>query len=136
MTDSDAGISQAGRTDQARRHAPRLVDVGAPSRRPAMAESHAARDGGRRQGIPVPRGGSPNYRGQRVAHAKPGDVTGIEMSIRHFDQMQIELIHQLEVTIGFLDDGVDEECLAAVADSCWYRNPEKVLAEIIACPFR
>jgi hypothetical protein len=33
MTDSDAGISRLGRTDQAGRQAPRLVDVGAPSRR-------------------------------------------------------------------------------------------------------
>src|SRR6202020_1539095 len=43
------------------------------------------------------------------------DVVGVEMRIHGFDQFQIQLAHQLEIAVDALQDGVDDQGLAAVS---------------------
>ena len=45
--------------------------------------------------------------------AEPGDVVGVQMGVDRLDQLQVELLHQLEVAVHLLQHGVDDQRLAA-----------------------
>jgi hypothetical protein len=47
--------------------------------------------------------------------AEPGDVVGVDVRVDRLDQLEVELVDELQVAVDLLQDGIDDERLAAAA---------------------
>ena len=45
--------------------------------------------------------------------AEPGDVIGVDVRVHRLDQLEVELLHQLQVAIDLLQHRIDDQRLAA-----------------------
>ena len=47
--------------------------------------------------------------------AEPGDVIGMEMRVDRFHELEVELADELEIAVDLLQDGIDDQRLAAAS---------------------
>ncbi len=52
--------------------------------------------------------------GAVAQRAEAGDVIGVQVRVDRLDQLEIELAHELDVAIHLLQNGIDDQRLAAV----------------------
>ena len=53
--------------------------------------------------------------GAVAQRAEPGNVVGMQMRVDRLDQLEIELAHELQVTVDLLQHWIDDQRLAAMA---------------------
>ena len=52
--------------------------------------------------------------GAVAQRAKPGDMVGVQMRVDRFDQLEVELAHELQIAVDPLQHRIDDQRLAAM----------------------